>query len=185
MQISPQDCKELDDWLTEPLKCVNNSIDCLGDRVVVLGAGGKMGFHLCLMLRKALDRSKSTTRVIAVSRFSDSGVRDKFDEAGIETQSCDLTKESAVQALPDCDSVFFLAGLKFGSSERPALLQLFNVRMPQIAAERYRRSRFVVFSTGCVYAFTTPESGGSKELDRTDPPGDYAQSCPGARAGIH
>jgi nucleoside-diphosphate-sugar epimerase len=33
-----------------------------------------------------------------------------------------------------------------------------------------------MLSTGCVYAFTTPESGGSTEESLTDPPGEYARS---------
>ena len=43
----------------------------------------------------------------------------------------------------------------------------------------FRESAVVALSTGCVYSFTPPESGGSTEEDPTDPPGDYARSCIG------
>jgi nucleoside-diphosphate-sugar epimerase len=39
--------------------------------------------------------------------------------------------------------------------------------------------RIVALSTGCVYAFTTPDSGGSTESSPLDPPGEYARSCLG------
>jgi nucleoside-diphosphate-sugar epimerase len=37
----------------------------------------------------------------------------------------------------------------------------------------------VVFSTGNVYPFVAPETGGSVEIDATAPRGEYAQSCLG------
>ena len=54
-----------------------------------------------------------------------------------------------------------------------------NVVAPELAVDHFRRSRIVALSTGCVYSFTTVESGGSRESDPTDPPGAYAASCLG------
>ena len=54
-----------------------------------------------------------------------------------------------------------------------------NVLMPQLVAERFSVARIVALSTGCVYSFVTPESGGSREEDAMDPPGEYAVSCKG------
>jgi len=51
--------------------------------------------------------------------------------------------------------------------------------MPQLVSQRYRSARIVALSTGCVYSYSTPESGGSTEESPTDPPGAYAQSCLG------
>ncbi|MCB1087834.1 MAG: NAD(P)-dependent oxidoreductase, partial [Verrucomicrobiae bacterium] len=59
------------------------------------------------------------------------------------------------------------------------MLERFNVEMPRRVAERYPDSRLVALSTGCVYPFVPPASGGSKETDGTDPVGDYAISCLG------
>ncbi|MCP4510714.1 MAG: NAD(P)-dependent oxidoreductase, partial [Fuerstiella sp.] len=39
-------------------------------------------------------------------------------------------------------------------------------------------------STGCVYSFTTPESGGATEDSEVDPPGEYAKSCRGREAAF-
>ena len=51
--------------------------------------------------------------------------------------------------------------------------------MPALVAARFRSSRIVALSTGCVYAYVAPDSGGSRETDATDPPGAYAKSCLG------
>jgi nucleoside-diphosphate-sugar epimerase len=75
--------------------------------------------------------------------------------------------------------VVFLAGVKFGTSSSPDLLHRMNVSMPELVAQHYRHSRIAALSTGCVYAFTTPQSGGSTEDSSVDPPGAYAQSCLG------
>jgi nucleoside-diphosphate-sugar epimerase len=70
-----------------------------------------------------------------------------------------------------------MAGVKFGTSSAAGLLKRLNAVMPELVAEHYRGSRIVALSTGCVYSFTAPESGGSTEDAATDPPGVYAQSC--------
>ena len=56
-----------------------------------------------------------------------------------------------------------------------------NIDIPAKVASRYSNhdTRIVALSTGCVYDFSTPESGGSVETDSLDPPGDYAVSCLG------
>jgi nucleoside-diphosphate-sugar epimerase len=49
-----------------------------------------------------------------------------------------------------------------------------------MVAETLRDSRFVVFSTACVYPFVDVAGGGATEdLPTTPPPGDYAASCVG------
>ncbi len=145
--------------------------------VVVLGAGGKMGLHLCRMLRRASDAAGTGLRVVAVSRFQTLRDRDSFTSAGIETLSADLSVPEQVSGLPDAAAVFFLAGVKFGTSAAPDLLEKMNVAMPRLVAERYRRSRIVAFSTGCVYPFVDAASAGATEATPTDPVGEYAASC--------
>ena len=140
--------------------------------VMVLGAGGKMGATLSLMLRNGLE---NRAKVIAVSRFSDAASRAKFE--GIETIPCDLLDRGAVQALPDAPNVFFLAGQKFGTSAAPELTWAMNAVVPAHVAEKFRHSRIVAFSTGCVYPFVSVASGGSRETDAIAPTGDYASSC--------
>ena len=72
-----------------------------------------------------------------------------------------------------------MAGVKFGTSSSPELLQQINVELPAEIAKRFHGSKIVALSTGCVYPFVSIDSGGSKETDEPDPPGQYAQSCLG------
>src|SRR5207248_8622669 len=116
--------------------------------VLVLGAGGKMGLHLSLMLRKAAGPTGRRLRVVAVSRFQALRERDCFTAAGVETLACDLSDPRQVAALPDAGTVFFLAGVKFGTAASPELLTQMNVRMPQVVAERFRQARIAAVSTG-------------------------------------
>jgi nucleoside-diphosphate-sugar epimerase len=51
--------------------------------------------------------------------------------------------------------------------------------MPAKVAARFPDARFVAFSTGCVYPYVSPASGGSRESDSPSPIGDYAVSCLG------
>lgn len=147
--------------------------------ILVLGAGGKMGLHLSLQLDRALKDSGNPGRVLAVSRFRDAESRQTFESRGIRIIPCDLSDSSAVARLPETDAVYFLAGAKFGTSDDSGLLNRINVEVPRIVASRFRRSRIVALSTGCVYPFVEPESGGSTESDDTGPVGAYALSCQG------
>jgi nucleoside-diphosphate-sugar epimerase len=86
---------------------------------------------------------------------------------------------AGLAALPEAPTVFFLAGVKFGTASAPELLHQANVVMPGQVAARFRSSRIVAFSSGCVYPFVTPASGGATEATPVDPVGDYALSCVG------
>lgn len=163
---------QIDAFLAVPTAGVRETLSRIKGDVLVLGAGGKMGLTLAWMLRDGLDRR---ARVIAVSRFSDRAARERFE--GIETISCDLLDREAVHQLPDAPNVFFLAGQKFGTESAPELTWMMNAVVPACVAEKFPRSRIVVFSTGCVYPFVPVGSGGSREEDAIAPAGDYANSC--------
>jgi len=162
----------IDAFLSVPTPGVYETLSRVEGDVVVLGAGGKMGASLSLMLRDGL---KGRGKVLAVSRFSDAAARAKFE--GIETIPCDLLDQNAVNALPEAPTVFYLAGQKFGTAAAPELTWAMNAVVPAYVAQRYRNSRIVAFSTGCVYPFVPVHSGGSREEDAPDPTGDYAYSC--------
>tara|TARA_R110002096_G_scaffold4501_19_gene21172 strand:- start:3365 stop:4408 length:1044 start_codon:yes stop_codon:yes gene_type:complete len=175
----PVSSRELDERIASPSEAVVESIrDCEGD-FAVLGANGKMGFHLCLMLKQALKRLGRTDRVRAVSRFSDAGSCSEFEAIGCEVVAAELSHAPSVEQLPEAENVFHLAGVKFGTSLEPILLETMNVEMPKLVAERFRDSSIVALSTGCVYSFVAPETGGSREEDEVNPPGAYARSCLG------
>lgn len=175
----PQSVEELDLLASEPDRGVVATLGRTDGDLLVAGAGGKMGFHLALMLRRGLDVLGSGRKVIAVSRFGDAAAREPFEAAGITTISADLCDADAYEGLPDASSVFFLAGKKFGTSGSPEDLRRFNEEMPARVAERYAGATIVALSTGCVYPFVSPESGGSTEEDEPSPVGDYALSCLG------
>jgi nucleoside-diphosphate-sugar epimerase len=167
----------VDDFIGQPTPEVIALVARTPGPYLVLGAGGKIGLHLALMLRRALDQLGRADRLVAVSRFSTLRDRAAFTERGIETITCDLGNPAGLQQLPAAPTVFFLAGVKFGTAAAPELLHAINVEVPQRVAEKFADSRIVAFSSGCVYPFVTPASGGAREDTPPAPVGDYAASC--------
>ena len=167
----------IDDFLAQPTARVLEVLARTEGPFLVLGAGGKIGLHLSVMLRRALDQLGRKDRVVAVSRFSTLRDRAAFEQRGVETCACDLGDNARLQALPDAPTIFFLAGVKFGTATAPDLLRAINVEVPHRVAEKFARSRIVAFSSGCVYPFVTPASGGAREDTPPSPVGDYAASC--------
>lgn len=176
--------KALDEMMSRPPTLVVEALRPVEGDVAVLGASGKMGFQLCRMLRRAFDELGKTNRVVAVSRFSAQGSREKFEAAGLDVVAADLSDEDALSALPEWSTIFYLAGVKFGTSGESGILQKMNVDMPRAVARRFKNADIVALSTGCVYSFVSPESGGSSEGSETEPVGEYAQSCLGREAAF-
>jgi nucleoside-diphosphate-sugar epimerase len=168
---------EVDDFLSHPTPRVVEVVSRAPGPFLVLGAGGKIGLHLSVMLRRALDKLGRKDRVVAVSRFSTLRDRAAFEQRAIETMPCDLGHPASLSQLPEAPTIFFLAGVKFGTATAPDLLHAINVEMPHRVAEKFARSRIVAFSSGCVYPFVTPASGGAREDTPPSPVGDYAASC--------
>ncbi|MFA5266063.1 MAG: NAD(P)-dependent oxidoreductase, partial [Opitutaceae bacterium] len=173
----PCDPAGLDEFLSRPTAAVIRTVARIGGPVLVLGAGGKIGLHLSLMLRRAFDGAGKSDQVIAVSRFATLRNRESFESRGVTARSCDLTNPADLAALPDCPTLFFLAGVKFGTAESPEKLRTINAEMPRLVTRRFPGSRIVAFSTGCVYPFVPIDSGGATEATPVAPVGDYAASC--------
>ena len=166
--------------LSRPTRAVIETLRAIEGDVIVLGAGGKMGPTLARMLRRGFDELKQATRrVIAVSRFSSAQASKRLQQHGVETISCDLLDRQAVLRLPHAPNVIFMVGQKFGTSDAPELTWAINTLVPAYVAERFRSSRMVAFSTGCVYPLVPLNGPGSHECDPLGPPGDYANSCVG------
>lgn len=179
MDTAPSSVAELDNRAAVPTEAAIDALRSIDGPIVVAGAGGKMGFHLCRMLYRALESLGKTPDIRAVSRFGDAETRSAFESAGLHVTPADLTTDEGVSSLPDAVAVFYLAGRKFGTADSPETLRLFNEEMPARVAHRYRHVPIVALSTGCVYPFVSPESGGSVETDPIGPAGDYAISCAG------
>lgn len=164
----------LEHLMTEPDDALRSDLDaCPGD-ILVLGVGGKMGPTLAIMAKRAAP----TRRVIGVARFSEHGLRERLEAAGIECIAADLLDRNAVSALPDAANVIFMAGRKFGSKGREDLTWAMNAHVPALIGERYAGRRIVAFSTGCVYPFVPiTGKGANEQVVPVPPPGDYAWSC--------
>lgn len=169
--------KQLEELLSAPNERDVGFMRLLTGDVMVLGAGGKMGPSLARRCKRAIEFAGVQKRVIAVSRFSSLEAREELEAAGVETIACDLLNRAEVDRLPDCENVLYLAGRKFGSTDRTDLTWASNAIVPAYVAHRYLSSRIVVFSTGNVYPFISPATGGAVESDALDPRGEYAQSC--------
>lgn len=171
-----EDETSLDDRLSTPPPGLAEDLGRLDGDVLVLGVGGKMGPTLARMARRSLPSGR---RVIGVARFSRPGLRAELEEAGVETVATDLMDGTRLASLPEAPNVVYMAGTKFGTTGAEHLTWAMNAYLPGRIAERYPRSRTVVFSTGNVYPLTPVAGGGACEDDPTGPVGEYAQSCLG------
>ena len=173
------DERELDELLSRPHEADREAMKRMIGDLIVLGAGGKMGPSLALLARRAADESSVRKRIIAVSRFPDPLLAAQLEQRGIEVIPSDLLEPKALDRLPDCENVIFMAARKFGTTGQEPLTWAMNTYLPGKVAERYAASRIVAFSTGNVYPLVPVRSGGSVETDRTAPAGEYAQSALG------
>jgi nucleoside-diphosphate-sugar epimerase len=174
---SIQTVEELELLLSEPSEAVVAMMRRLKGDIVLLGVGGKIGPSLARMAKRATDLAGSKRRVIGVSRFSAEREMESLAGHGVETIRCDLMDETALSKLPTADNVIYLAGLKFGSSERTAETWAMNTYLPGPVCRKFSSSRIVAYSTGAVYGLG-PVTG-SLEIDVPEPVGEYAMSCLG------
>jgi dTDP-4-dehydrorhamnose reductase len=165
--------------LLQPSGALVADLKKLEGDIIILGAGGKMGPALARLTKQAIDKAGVNKKVIAVSRFSEAGLPDELNAAGIETISADLLEDAQLQALPDVKNVLYLAGTKFGTTGKESFTWAMNAYLPGRVAEKFRRSNIVVFSTGNVYPLTPVVMGGAAETSPPEPLGEYAQSCLG------
>jgi nucleoside-diphosphate-sugar epimerase len=171
-----RDVEHLEDVMALPTQALVDDLRRLDGDILILGVAGKMGPTLARLARRAAPDK----RIVGVARFSEAGVRERLDAAGIETIRCDLLDRAAVEQLPRLANVVFMAGRKFGTAGEPELTWAMNVLLPAIVAETFRESRIVAFSTGCVYPYVSVLSQGATEATPPlAPPGEYANSCVG------
>jgi nucleoside-diphosphate-sugar epimerase len=165
---------ELEDALSEPTPEVVETLKRHPGDIVFLGAAGKMGPSLARMAKRA----DPTRRVFAVSRFSGGG-EEAFAAHGVEVIRCDLLNEAEVAKLPDAPNVVYMPGRKFGSSGDEGTTWAINCYLPAVVCKKYAKSRIVAFSTGNVYPFTRPDTGGPTEDTALSPVGEYGMSALG------
>ncbi|HYD84415.1 MAG TPA: NAD-dependent epimerase/dehydratase family protein, partial [Opitutus sp.] len=180
MATSLKTDRDIEWLLSTPTPAVTAAVARLPGDFVVLGVGGKMGTTTALMLRRALDAAgRRESNVLGVSRFSRAEARHELEELGIRTLACDLADAAQVAALPATANVLYLAGQKFGTDSAPELTWIQNTVVPAFVAQRFRDSRIVVFSTGCVYPFVPTDGPGANESEPVAFLGEYASTCVG------
>ncbi len=177
--LIPTDVDALDDLLSEPTPLAVETLTHLDGDLLLLGVGGKMGPTLTRMAKRASDAAGRRGRVIGAARFSNPALETWLNNYGVETIRCDLLDSAQLAKLPDAANVVFMTGMKFGSTGQESLTWAMNCHLPVLAAQRFRGSRFVAFSTGNVYGLSRVSSGGSREDDVPRPVGEYAMSCLG------
>ena len=171
--------QQLDEALSTPSQALIADMARLDGDIMILGAGGKVGPTLSVMARRAVEASGVSRRVIAVSRFTDPFVVDLLKREKVETLSCDLTQPDQIAALPRVRNIIYMAGRKFGTNGAECETWEMNVAVPAYVTRHFGDARYVVFSTGNVYPFATPRSGGCTEDVPPAPIGEYGISCLG------
>ena len=171
--------EQLEDRLSEPSSNDARAMVALDGDILILGVAGKMGPSLARRARRACEVAGVKKRIIGVARFSTPGTRDLLESNGVETIQADLLDPQALAALPDAGNVIFMTGRKFGSTGSEHLTWAMNVFQPGTAADRFRQSRIVAFSSGNVYPLMPVLQGGATELTPPAPVGEYAISALG------
>jgi dTDP-4-dehydrorhamnose reductase len=165
--------------LLQPSEALVAEIAKVDGDILILGVGGKMGPAIARLAKQAIDLAGVSKTVIGVSRFTEVGLQKELEQLGIKTVEADLLQEDHLRSLPDAPNLLYLAGTKFGTTGKESLTWAMNTYLPGRVAEKYKRSRIVVFSTGNVYPLMPVISGGATEEQLPEPVGEYAQSCLG------
>lgn len=170
----------LEEMLSRPTDGLLEMMSRIDGDVMVLGVGGKMGPTLARMAQRASDETGKRRKVIGVARFSGGNeLEGRLKSWGIQTITCDLLNQTALDKLPDAPNVIYMAGMKFGSTGAEALTWAMNAYLPGMVCNKFRNSRIAAFSTGNIYGLSPVVRGGSREIDVLNPMGDYAMSCMG------
>jgi nucleoside-diphosphate-sugar epimerase len=167
--------RQLEELLSRPSEALVELVRSLEGDVMVLGAAGKIGPTLTRMARRAVDAAGTENRVFAVDIVEPAALAD----GGVETIACDLLDLAAVEGLPRCPNIVYMAGRKFGSTGEEHVTWAMNVVVPYHVARTFTDSRIVVFSTGCVYPIVDVKTGGATEQTPPAPVGEYSMSCLG------
>lgn len=168
---------ELNEILTTPSAGLIGDIVKIDGDIMVLGAGGKMGPDICLLAKKAFDAAGIQRKIYAVSRFSNSDVVKRLEDQGVTVIAMDLMTPGAMETLPDCKNIIYMAGKKFATNGNEYQTWGMNSWLPCITAQRFSKSNIVVFSSGNLYPKVPTSSGGATEETPTDPIGEYCMSC--------
>lgn len=168
---------DLDEFMTRPSPALVGATSEFPGRIMILGAGGKMGPSLAVRAVRAAKSSGRNIKIFAASRFSNRKLRSWLDKRGVVTIACDVLDQAQVDHLPDVDALFYLIGRKFGTKDNPALTWAMNSIPVVNVVQRYAGIPVVALSTGCVYPLVPALGRGSIESDPMTPFGEYSNAC--------
>lgn len=168
---------DLNEVLTRPDPALVEFIKTIQTPLLILGASGKMGPTLAALARRAAGQVGHELEIYAASRFSDETTRRWLEDHQVRTISCDLMDSESLKRLPEAESIIYLVGLKFGTTQNPALTWAINTLAPANVCTRYPHSRIVALSSGSIYPLLPVNSGGAIETEPLTPLGEYANAC--------
>ena len=169
--------EKLNEMLTTPSQGLIDDVAKIEGDIMILGAGGKMGPDMCILAARAVKQAGIEKKVYAVSRFSDKAAAKRLEDEGVTVISADLMTDGALENLPDCKNIIFMAGRKFGTNGSEYLTWGMNSWLPCMTAKRFSKSNIVAFSSGNLYPKVPTCSGGATEDVNPLPVGEYPMSC--------
>lgn len=170
---------QLDERLSCPTEQLIRDMEKLDGDIMILGAGGKVGPTLSVMAKRTSDLCGKKRNVYAVSRFTDPYVMALLEKENVTTITADLSDEAQIQKLPRVPNVIYMLGRKFGTCENACETWATNVGVPAMVTRHFGAARYVVFSTGNVYPFSSTSSAGCDESVSPEPVGEYGMSSLG------
>jgi len=171
--------EKLNELLSSPDEKLVEDVKKIQGDVMVLGAGGKMGPSLCVLLKRAFEKADNHADVIAVSTFSDGFATRFLDGHNIKRVKANLLDPKEVENLPDVSNIIYMAGKKFGTTGEEYQTWAMNTMVPAYVARKFRSSNAVIFSSGNIYPMVPVGTGGVTEQVQPAPVGDYTMSCLG------
>ena len=123
-------------------------------------------------------RRQRQPRARGVTLFVARGTRG-LEADGIPTLACDFTNAPAIAALPRFPNVLFLAGRKFGTTDRTDITWTTNTVVPARVAEHFSDGAHGGVLDRQRLSARAADGPAPTEQDPPMPVGEYAQSCLG------
>lgn len=171
--------QELTEFMTVPSERLVADVKRLRGKLMIIGAGGKIGPALAVKAKRAFMQAGMNTPVYAVSLFDYPDAAETMRRSGVEVIEADIGDPARLAALPDAENIIYMIGKKFGTTGNESLTWYVNVVLPYLMAQRFPKANIVAFSTGNVYNSAAIYSGGSREEDIPRPVGEYSETCLG------
>ena len=175
---------ELEELLSRPSQEVIDDLSQLEGDIMILGAGGQVGPSLARMAKRAVPHK----RIVAVSRFTNTAKSEALESHGVETIPSDLFEDGALEELPKLPNIIYMVATnkhynfcekQYIKKDQEPTMWVMNTYLPALVAQSFSDSRIVAFSSSGVYPLAPITSSGLDETSKTEPVGEYYNSCVG------